>query len=406
MSGSHTAGSITLSGFTSDTTSSPFAAINDSNLGNNYVFNWSGPDFAGNGAGQVVSASGTGAWSLTVRLLDYPGHMNFGSEQLLSGVIVLTDFGNTAGYTAHGTDAAGLQAFIQSLNVNFSNGSGVQSDAYRVNFSLDVGGSVATWDTYFLSTAIPCFVPGTRLAAPRGERRVEDLRIGDRVLTASGAARPVKWIGRRAYTAAQMQANPHLRPVLIRRDAIAPGQPRRELRVSPMHAIVIDGALVPAAALVNGVSILRDGRPGPLAYLHVELASHDTILAEGLATESYLDDDSRQMFDNADAYIGLYGAVRPPAAFLLPRLEEGVRVEAIRRRIAARVVLEFENNDRPVGHQHHVDALLRPQQVVLEQHAPSRRRYRQRRPQDAPLRLPGMALRQFGPAMPAGLGEG
>lgn len=181
---------------------------------------------------------------------------------------------------------------------------------------------------------IACFVAGTRIATPAGDCAVEALAIGDLVSTAGGIARPVKWIGRRSYTASEIAANPHLHPVVFARDAVAGGQPRRALSLSPMHAILVDGMLVPAASLVNGATIRRADTASAVDYIHVELEDHDLVLAEGLAAETFLDDASRLMFDNADEYYEIYGGDPVSGGFCAPRLEEGYHLEAIRRRLA------------------------------------------------------------------------
>ena len=70
-------------------------------------------------------------------------------------------------------------------------------------------------------------------------------------------------------------------------------------------------------------------------YCHVELDSHDVLLAEGAASESYLDDNSRGMFHNASEYAALYPGAPMPGSFCAPKMDEGYQLEAIRQRLAA-----------------------------------------------------------------------
>jgi hypothetical protein len=192
----------------------------------------------------------------------------------------------------------------------------------------------------------PCFRRGTRILAERGEVTVESLKIGDRVMTLSGAARPIRWIGRRSYSGEVAWGNREVLPILIRASALADGLPRRDLWVSPEHAMYLDGMLIPAAALVNGVSIEQEESVDELSYYHLEFDSHEVIYAEGAPSESFVDDESRQMFDNSAEYRRLYpNAHREPARFCAPRVEEGEELEAVRLRLAARAPLNLPRRD-------------------------------------------------------------
>ncbi len=206
----------------------------------------------------------------------------------------------------------------------------VSNAASGLTFSVEVGAGGST-----LVTA-SCFRRGTRIATPRGEVPVERLRIGDPVLTADGGVGPIKWIGRRRYPAAQVAAHPELRPVRIAAGALAPGLPRRALEVSPEHALLVDGVLIPAGALVNGQTITRVAAAEEVAYLHIELGRHALVLAEGAAAETFVPLAGRALFENAAEYAALYGTgpeQRPPD---LPREDGGAAVEracaALRRR--------------------------------------------------------------------------
>ena len=145
---------------------------------------------------------------------------------------------------------------------------------------------------------VVCFLAGTMIATPEGEAAIETLKAGDLVLTSDGAARPVRWLARQ--TVSTLFADPlKVMPVLVRAGALGENLPLRDLFVSPDHALMIDGVLVQAGALVNDGSILRHAAmPRTFVYYHVELEDHSLVLAEGVPAETFIDNVARRAFDN------------------------------------------------------------------------------------------------------------
>jgi hypothetical protein len=160
-------------------------------------------------------------------------------------------------------------------------------------------------------------------------------------VTVSGEARPVKWIGWRAYEGRFIAGNRRVLPIRIAAGALSDGVPARDLRVSPEHALYIDGVLVPAECLVNGATIVQDQTAERVEYFHVELDTHDVIFAEGAAAESYADCNNRNVFHNAAQFALLYPDEDPPRwVSCAPRVEWGSdELVAIRARLARRAGL-------------------------------------------------------------------
>jgi hypothetical protein len=183
-----------------------------------------------------------------------------------------------------------------------------------------------------------CYCPGTLISTAHGATPIECLAIGDQVKTISGALLAIRWIGRRAYAAAFARRNEKLWPVHIRAGALADHVPARDLFVSPNHALFLDGVLVDAGLLVNGVTITKAAPAAELAYYNIELDSHDVVFAEGAPAETFLDRDCRNMFQNAAEYDALYPEAEPdPApAFFARRVEDGAALAAILARLAMR----------------------------------------------------------------------
>jgi hypothetical protein len=144
----------------------------------------------------------------------------------------------------------------------------------------------------------PCFLKGTRIRTPNGEVAVESLAVGDMVQTVSGEAKPIKWIGRRRYERAAGESwGAEVLPVKVARSAFGPLNPHTDLFLSDTHAVYLDGLLIPIGNLVNGTTIVKCKTLDveTIQYLHIELAAHDVIFAEGAPTETLL---GERAFDN------------------------------------------------------------------------------------------------------------
>ncbi|MFG6591781.1 Hint domain-containing protein [Sulfitobacter sp. 1A12157] len=143
-----------------------------------------------------------------------------------------------------------------------------------------------------------CFTPGTRIRTPKGSALIEELREGDLIQTKDNGAQPLTWIGSRRMSGARLHAMPHLRPVRFRPGALGIARPDAPLLVSPDHRIVLQGAqardlfnsdevLVAAKDLINGRSVASDTSLREVTYIHVLLAAHQVMWANGVETESF-----------------------------------------------------------------------------------------------------------------------
>jgi hypothetical protein len=199
-------------------------------------------------------------------------------------------------------------------------------------------------------STVPCYCRGTLIVTERGEVAVEDLKLGNKLVTAAGALRSIKWIGRRSYSGRFVLGNKDILPVCIKAGAIADNVPRRDLWISPRHAMCLEGVLIEAKDLINGVSIVQADFVEKVEYFHIELETHDVIIAEGAPSETFVDDDSRGMFHNAHEYQDIHGAaVSTPARYCAPRLDSGHEVEDVRRRIDVRAGLTGPGKKQRLG---------------------------------------------------------
>ncbi len=288
---------------------------------------------------------------------------NTGTIAVVSGTVAgnFADFVNQGEITVAGTLTLGAGSFTNQGEVVIAPGAALTLDlaiapapgALGVidnaggKVSVVIAGSGATLASSPAAAAIPppaCFLAGTRIATATGEIAVECLRPGQLVATASGGLAPVVWMGERRIDCRRHPRASEVEPVRILADAFAPGLPRRDLWLSPDHAIAIlseaAGAaplLVPAKCLLNGATVVQE-RVATAWYFHVELPCHDIIRAEGLAVESYLDTGNRGDFANAGSVTTLYPDFVPKtwAHSCAPLVRQGAAVTRLRRRLLAR----------------------------------------------------------------------
>ena len=159
--------------------------------------------------------------------------------------------------------------------------------------------------------ATPCFYQGTQITLANGQTTsVEDLKIGDLIHTHKGPL-PLKWLGRRKVTKSVRQQYPHQLPVVIEKGALGFNMPNTDLMVSQGHTILVEGHLICACLLENDINCYRahcDDLPDDFEYFHLEFAEEEVLLlSNGTPTASYVNTQSRMMFDNYQEYIDLYG---------------------------------------------------------------------------------------------------
>jgi Ca2+-binding RTX toxin-like protein len=182
---------------------------------------------------------------------------------------------------------------------------------------------------------IVCFTSGTRIMTERGAVAVEDLAPGDLVLTRDNGMQPLRWVGRRVLSAADLMARPELQPVRIAAGALGVAGPERSMMLSPQHRVLVEGArsemyfgepevLVPAKHLLGMADVSRALPADGVTYVHILFDRHEIVQSDGLWTESFqpaertlnaLDEAAREevlaLFPELTSDADAYPAARP-----------------------------------------------------------------------------------------------
>ncbi len=139
-----------------------------------------------------------------------------------------------------------------------------------------------------------CFAHGTMIATITGERTVETLREGDKIITRDNGLQEIAWIGHKTI---DLKAAPKLSPILIKAGSLGHNQPERDIMVSPNHRMLMANdattllfdereTLVAAKHLVGkaGVEIAA---PATVTYFHILFENHEVVLGNGAWSESF-----------------------------------------------------------------------------------------------------------------------
>lgn len=170
-----------------------------------------------------------------------------------------------------------------------------------------------------------CFARGTRILTEHGEVPVEAILPGDRVQTVDHGLQPVRWIGGSRLTAAELVAQPQLRPIRIKAGALGPGLPANDLIVSPQHRILVRSriaqrmfgtqeVLVAAKQLrqLDGIDVAAD--LSQIEYFHMLFDRHEVIYSEGAATEA--------LFTGNEALLGMADSALEEILTIFPTLRK------------------------------------------------------------------------------------
>ncbi|MEO0750467.1 MAG: Hint domain-containing protein [Pseudomonadota bacterium] len=177
-------------------------------------------------------------------------------------------------------------------------------------------GATATF-TNIETIIVPCFTPGSLVATPHGPIPVEQIKPGDLIETRDTGPQRVRWVGSKTLTGAELHAAPHLAPIRLRADSIAPGVPDRDMTVSPQHRMLIENAatqlwlgedqvLVKARDMTAKPGIDQIMPDAGVTYIHIMCDAHEIIFVDNAWTESFQPGDQTLSQDDFSELLALF----------------------------------------------------------------------------------------------------
>lgn len=279
-------------------------------------------------------AQGTRAFASYYEITGFPATPTVSNQSGANKATTLTD----------STDTTNPETFAQGETVTFSPGIKIGPTTYTQGTVIGTSnqGVVLLFgvSNYYLftdntipnntpltiddtGTVVACFLEGTMISTPNGQRAIETLQIGDHVDTLEGS-RPIRFISKQINSVDMLTITNGL-PICIKAGAFGSASPARDLYVSPDHAIFLENHLIHASVLVNGTTIVQTDLSDwkieeSIVYYNIELEEQHIINAEGLPVESYFDIIPRHSWDNYTDYLSLYGSEQPIQEIDAPRV--------------------------------------------------------------------------------------
>ncbi|MFV0408846.1 MAG: Hint domain-containing protein [Paracoccus sp. (in: a-proteobacteria)] len=174
------------------------------------------------------------------------------------------------------------------------------------------------------NTMVLCFAAETPIMTVRGYRRAGDLAAGDLVISADHGPVPLVWVGRQRISEAQAAANPGQQAITIPADALGPGLPHRQIRLSPQHRVLTRGPVVQRMVgapevFIRAVDLLAlpgiNRAPESVEWIHLLCDAHEILDAAGLPAESLFPGPmARATVLGSAASAGLIGLLDLPEA--------------------------------------------------------------------------------------------
>ncbi len=276
-------------------------------LGDDLIYGQAGDDTIDGGAGADVIDGGIGDDSITVGAGDYAA----GGDDRDTFTLDPTQFtANGQSVTIDGGTGSTATGDVDDYDEIILNGLTKVAGSYQGSIDADSAtaesrtGSIQVTDGTNVYTinfteieGVICFARGTLINTIEGDIPVENLKVGDLVLTKDDGYLPIRWIKGRAIPASALAENPKLCPIRIAKGALGKNYPSSDLYVSPQHRILVQSkialrmfgepeVLIPAVKLLafEGVETVTD--LDEVEYFHFMFDEHQIVYANGTEAES------------------------------------------------------------------------------------------------------------------------